>query len=431
MPLPLSFEKSIFTLTNTNILRALLFIVVVFLACKSAQPIVHVDQSKQIYKDVSYLASDELEGRSTGTKGEQLAAAYIAQRFVDMGVTPKGDNGTYYQMFNAKNPDANNPHSSASLDERGQITGRNVIGYIDNNASSTVVIGGHYDHLGMGEFGSLHAGGAAIHNGADDNASGVAAVLALAERLVERKRKNNYLFILFSGEERGLWGSNYYTQYPTADLQQTNYMLNFDMVGRLNDEHTLAVNGTGTSPTWPGILNKINKGFDFNLVPSESGFGPSDHSQFYQENIPVIHFFTGAHEDYHKPSDDTELVNFEGLHNIIDYVYEVILHLDGKGKLEFTKTKDEQQDTPDFKVTLGVMPDYLYGGSGMRIDGVKEGRPAFKADLVAGDIVKKMGDLEIVDMMSYMKALGAFEPGQTIDIVIDRDGKLMDKKVTF
>ncbi len=402
-----------------------------FLSCSKQVIIPEFDQSSSIYNDVEYLASDELEGRNTGTKGEQLAAEYISKRLAEMGVSPKGDDNGYYQFFKAKDPDANNPHSMGSLSDDGRITGRNVIGYIDNQAKNTIVIGGHYDHLGMGEFGSLHAGGAAIHNGADDNASGVAVVLALAERLTKHvDSENNYLFIFFSGEERGLWGSNYFTQNPTIDLTSVNYMINYDMVGRLKEDRSLAVNGTGTSPKWMNALNKANS-YQFKLIPSESGFGPSDHSQFYTEDIPVLHFFTGQHKDYHKPSDDVELVNFKGVEDITDYSHDLIYILNKEGKLKFTKTNDQTQDTPSFKVTLGVMPDYLYDGSGMRIDGVKEGRPAFKADMQNGDVVIKMGELEIVDMMSYMKALGEFEPGQTVNVTVLRDGKELIKKVTF
>ncbi len=411
---------------------SVLFFFVLFISCNRTTVVqLHTNAAVYLYEDVAYLASDELEGRSTGSRGEQLAADYIIKRFKEMGVAPRGDNGGYIQSFKAKDREAGNPHSKAMLSEDGKIVGKNVIGFIDHGAPTTVVLGAHYDHLGMGDFGSLHVGDPAIHNGADDNASGVAAVLALAERLKNTATNNNYLFILFSGEERGLWGSNFFTKNPSINLEKTNYMFNFDMVGRLNDTRTLAINGTGTSPTWDSEITKANKAHDFKIVKSESGLGPSDHSSFYLNDIPAIHFFTGQHEDYHKPSDDTHKVNFKGLEEIVRYSLRLIEQLDDDGKLEFTKTKDETVATPDFKVTLGVMPDYLYDGQGMRIDGVKEGRPAFEADMMAGDVVIQIGDLKVTDMMSYMKALGAFDPGQTVDVVIKRNGKEIMKKVTF
>ena len=162
-----------------------------------------------------------------------------------------------------------------------------------------------------------------------------------------------------------------------------------------------------------------------------SGVGPSDHTSFYLENIPVLQFFTGQHADYHRPSDDAHLINYQGIIEITDYIVEVIEFTKGRGKLRFTKTKDESQEAPDFKVTLGVIPDYLYDGKGMRIDGVKDDRPAFNANIQKGDIVVKMDTIEVVDMMSYMKALSKFEKGQTIDITIIRDGKEDTRKLTF
>ncbi len=381
----------------------------------------------QLTVDVVYLASDYLEGRGTGTIGEKRAADYIVQRFKEIGVAPKGENGTWFQEFPWH--EITNPHSP----EKGKVEGKgkNVIGYIDNGAKTTVVIGGHYDHLGMGGRGSLYDGEPKIHNGADDNASGIAAMLRIAKHLKESKLKsNNYLFIAFSGEEKGLFGSKYFAANPTIPIEEINYMFNMDMVGMLNMTRVLAVQGTGTSPMWKKVLEGKNKQA-LEIKGTESGVGPSDHTSFYLKDIPVLHFFSGAHADYHKPSDDTHLVNFKGLQEIVDYSFGLITLLNNEGKLKFTKTKDESTVTPDFKVTLGIMPDYLFDGKGMRIDGVSEGRPAFKADMEAGDVVIKMGDLKVLDMMSYMKALGAFEPGQTIDVVIERNGKEIMKKVTF
>lgn len=381
--------------------------------------------------DVLVLAADSLQGRKTGTSYELMAADYIAKRMKYLQISPLGNAGTYFQTFSFKA--SNDPHQEPTFtNEKGDgfLTGTNVIGFINNNASTTVVIGAHYDHLGMGGEGSLYREGAAIHNGADDNASGVAVMLDLAYKLQTSDLKgHNYLFIAFSGEEMGLLGSNYFTKNPTLDLSKISYMINMDMVGRLNDDRVLAINGIGTSPRWNQIVNANNK--DFKLATSESGVGPSDHTSFYLNDIPVLHFFTGQHEDYHKPGDDAEKLNYTGMEQISSFIYRIVGDTDQAGKLIFKKTKNESEEVPRFKVGLGVVPDYLFTGKGMRIDGVSEDKPAQKAGLAKGDIVIKMGDTPVTDMMSYMRALATFSEGDTTTIVITRDGKELEKKIEF
>jgi len=382
-----------------------------------------------IEEDVAFLADDNLKGRETGTPEEVVAAEYIQKRFKDLGLTPKGNAGTYYQTFTFK--PKTDPHSQVKfVDGDSTITGTNVVGYLDNGATNVVVIGAHYDHLGMGGSGSLYAEGAAIHNGADDNASGVSVLLQLALALQkEEYHGNNYLFMAFSGEEMGLLGSNYFTKNPTIDLSKVSYMLNMDMVGRLREDKTLSITGTGTSPIWNQVLNSVNT--NFKLVLGESGVGPSDHTSFYLQDIPVLHFFTGQHEDYHKPSDDSEKLNYEGMRQIQNYIEAVILELNDNAKLAFRKTKNESEEVPRFKVALGVMPDYLFDGKGMRIDGVTEDRPAFKAGLQKGDIVIQLGDSAVVDMMSYMRALSTYEEGNTTKVTVDRKGEKIEAEITF
>lgn len=392
---------------------------------------------RNLTKDVTYLADDDLEGRETGTKGEALAAAYIAKRFTAAGLSPKGTDG-WFQEFEGK-PEADahghgHAHATDGTDaDNKPIIGKNVVGYLDNGAPLTVVIGAHYDHLGMGGEGSRHTGDAAIHNGADDNASGVAILIELAARIRNNPnaKQKNYLFIAFSGEEKGLWGSNWYAKNPTIDLATVSYMLNMDMVGRLNEEQTLAVNGTGTSPIWDGLLTALpSQGMK--LVKSPGGVGPSDHTSFYLQDIPVLHFFSGQHDDYHKPSDDVDKVNFEGMAKITDFIESIVVALDDDDKLAFTKTKDEDSHkAPKFSVTLGVMPDYLFSGPGMRIDGIIEDRPAQKAGIEKGDIVLKMGENDVEDMRGYMTALSKFEKGQTVKVLIKRGEEEKTLDVTF
>ena len=315
-----------------------------------------------------------------------------------------------------------------------EATGHNILGYIDNKAKNTVVIGAHYDHLGFGDDeSSLYRGEPAIHNGADDNASGVAALIELAKIIKESNDKsNNYLFIAFSGEEKGLLGSNYFMKNPTVPLSTINYMINMDMVGRLKtNEPVLIINGTGTSPAWKITMDYI-KVDSLKTKTTESGVGPSDQTSFYLKNIPALHFFSGTHNDYHKPSDDESLINYAGETRIIDYIAQLVHRLNDKGKLEFTKTKDDtNESTPRFKVTLGVIPDYAYEGEGMRIDGVSDGKPASKAGLLAGDIVIKLGEVIVTDMTSYMKGLSMFNKGDSTTVKYKRGTEEITTEIIF
>lgn len=403
---------------------SLLVFFITLVACKQ-----EYKPENKMKADVSYLADDNLEGRQTGTESEKKAAEYLAERFKELGLEEKGTNG-YFQDFTFK--PKTDPHSEVQFDVNesdSTVTARNVVGFLDNNASQTVVIGAHFDHLGYGGDGSLYKGEKAIHNGADDNASGVAVMLNLASKLKETNKGNNYLFLAFSGEEMGLLGSNYFVKNPTLEKETMNYMLNMDMVGRLKADSTLAVYGVGTSPFFKQVINSSNT--SFKVIEKESGVGPSDHTSFYLDDIPVLHFFTGQHEDYHKPGDDSEKLNYGGMEAISTYIFDIITDLDDNGELAFRKTKNESEEVPRFKVGLGVVPDYLFDGKGMRIDGVSEDKPAQKAGLLKGDVVVKLGDSTIVDMMSYMRALSVFEEGNTTKITIERDGKLVEVEINF
>jgi Zn-dependent M28 family amino/carboxypeptidase len=397
---------------------SVILILVLAISCKTET----VQKKVSMKEDVYYLADDKLEGRETGTFKEKEAATYIANRFKDIGLEPAGTKG-YFQEFSFK--PKTNPHDTPKIVTKNNdstITGVNVVGFLDNKAAHTIIIGAHYDHLGHGIEGTLYRGDdKPIHNGADDNASGVAVMMNLAQKLKAKNTHNNYLFIAFSGEEMGLLGSNYFAKNPTKELAKVNYMLNMDMVGRLKKDSTLAVYGVGTSPIFKQVVQANNQ--DFKIIEKESGVGPSDHTSFYLVDVPVLHFFTGQHADYHKPTDDADKLNYEGMEKISGYIFNIISDLDNNGKLPFRKTKNESEDTPAFKVTLGVVPDYMYDKAGMRIDGVSDDRPAQKAGMKKGDIVIKVGDYEIVDMMSYMKALSKFEKGQKTTVVILRAGK--------
>ncbi|MGN6493937.1 MAG: M28 family peptidase [Agriterribacter sp.] len=314
-------------------------------------------------------------------------------------------------------------------------TGNNVVGYIDNNASGTVIIGAHYDHLGYGEDGNSlqrNAGGQ-IHNGADDNASGTAALIELGRLLKKSKaRNNNYLFIAFSGEELGLFGSKYYTEHPTIDLTSVNYMINMDMVGRLNDStKTITVGGFGTSPLWSEVVYGQKK-VPFNIRVDSSGTGPSDHTSFYRKKIPVLFFFTGLHHDYHKPSDDADKINYTGELQIIKYIVALVEDVNKKGKLAFTPTREVQMGTTArFSVTLGIMPDYTFSGQGVRVDGVSDDRPAQKAGLKTGDVITKLGEYGTADLEAYMQALSKFKKGQQTQVIVKRGNEELKFDIVF
>lgn len=384
----------------------------------------------QLKADIHFLASDAMKGRLTGSIYQDIAAEYIASRFLEMGLQPKGGKNTFLQTFYFA--PAADPHSpTATMVTPGdslRIT--NVCGYIDNKSKETIIIGAHYDHLGEGHGGFSLSTEPGIHNGADDNASGVSLMLQLAGSLSKVKSKYNYLFIAFSGEEFGLWGSNYYVKNPTIDLKSAVTMINLDMVGRLKDDNTLLVGGVGTSPIWKEKLVQSNVS-KLKLIYEESGSGPSDHTSFYFKDMPVLFFFTGQHSDYHKISDDVEKINFVGMNKILENIFTLIRSLEKVPSIPFTKTKDEKQEKVAMKVTLGIMPDYMYNEGGLRVDGVKEDRPGFKAGLKTGDIILELGSYKIAEIQSYMSALNGISPGEKVKVVFKRNGELMNSEVQF
>jgi len=398
----------------------------------------------QLMQDIEVLTADSLEGRLVGTEGEIKAARYIEKRMQSIDLGPKGSVGymQYFQFTPKASPHKMTKEGETTLGT-GYVkeqTGRNVIGFWDRGFDQTIVIGAHYDHLGWGDENSLWSGEKGIHRGADDNASGVASLLWLAQFLknqpAEQLGKTNFLFIAFSGEEKGLYGSNYFCKNPTLPKEQLMAMFNMDMVGRLKPERTLAINGVGTSPFWTKAIKSENKKLkknQFELVLSTSGIGPSDQTSFYNIGVPAIHFFTGQHGEYHKPTDVAELINSHGLKDISQFIGKLIIKTSQQEKLTFTTTKDETKDNAasNFKVTLGVMPDYLYSGEGLKLDGTKEGRPGAKAGLKSGDIIVQMGKFEIKDIYAYMNALGNFNPGDKTEVVFIRDGKKQKASVTF
>lgn len=314
-----------------------------------------------------------------------------------------------------------------------ELVGHNVIGMIDNKASTSVIIGAHFDHLGYGGFGSRYTGFPAIHNGADDNASGTALVMELAKVLKSEKFKNhNYVFAAFSGEEKGLLGSKDFVHAGWPQKLNAIAMINFDMVGRA-DQQDPKVNilGTGTSILWESLLQQSEiTGLQINL--SKGGLGGSDQFSFYNDSLPVLFFITGLHGDYHVPTDDADKINYDGINRILSYAEELITKIDSVDKIPFSSVSQEGSARSYTKgVTIGVVPDHAFNGKGMRIDGVSNGRPAEKAGLKKGDIIVKMGKYEVNDMAGYMTALSKFKKGDVTKITYLRGDKTETTEVQF
>jgi hypothetical protein len=314
-----------------------------------------------------------------------------------------------------------------------RVVANNVAAYLDNGANRTLVLGAHYDHLGYGEYGSSrHRGEPQIHNGADDNASGTAGLLELAKYWAQhRDRRFNFLFLAFSGEELGLLGSAYFVRNPWLPLDSVVAMFNMDMIGRLLDStKQLGVHGTGTALEWSALVDSLAG--PLRIKSSPAGTGSSDHQSFYLQNVPVLHFFTGTHEDYHKPSDDAHLLNYQGMQLVLEYMIRIVDALPYHGRLTFVKTQNaDAQATPRFKLTLGIMPDYFYEGEGVQVDGVTDGKPASLAGVQRGDILLGLGDFSIRDMQSYMQALAGMQQGKTVELRVRRKGELIELKVRF
>jgi aminopeptidase YwaD len=320
-------------------------------------------------------------------------------------------------------------HTSLFLKSR---KARNVIGFINNNVENTIILGAHYDHLGFGEDKNALDTLRAVHNGADDNASGTAALIELARLLKQSPPKNNnYLFINFSGEELGLMGSKYWLEHPTLAVHP-NYMINMDMVGRYDTIHKLTVGGYGTSPLWGELFKTIINPNHLLFKFDSTGSGPSDHEAFYRKNIPVLFFFTGTHSDYHKASDDWQKINYEGERMIVQFVYKLIAESNNKGKLVFTKTTEPQLGlSARFTVSLGVMPDYAFNGTGVKIDGISRGKIAEKIGLQPGDVLLQLGMFKFVDVMSYMQTLGRFKKGDKTKLKIKRGKEEKEFDIEF
>lgn len=381
---------------------------------------------------VRYLADDALKGRLAGSEGERCAGDFIAGELARTGLKPGGDNGTYFQSLDLAS--VLNPHAPGG-------TGRNVIGTLEGADPDLkrewVVVGAHYDHLGEGGGpNSLAPGERAIHNGADDNASGVAAMLWAAERLAAGPRPaRSVAFVAFTGEESGLLGSAHYVKHPASGEEPIVAMINLDMVGRLNGG-TLLVFGVGTAAEWNALLEPAAARAGVTIATKTDGYGPSDHTSFYLKDVPVLHFFTNTHGDYHKPSDDWDKIDAKGLTAVAAIVADVAAAAaNSRPRLTLKRGAGEppkpMSGTGGYGAWLGSVPDFTPVERGVKLSGVTKGSPADVAGIRAGDIVVGLGAHEVADLQGMTNALRAHKPGDVVDVLVLRDGTRLSLPVTL
>ncbi|MBA3340712.1 MAG: M28 family peptidase [Gemmatimonadaceae bacterium] len=382
---------------------------------------------------IEYLASDRLEGRGTGTAGNDSAAAYIARRFRELQLIAPFPG--YFQRFEARG--AQDAHLGRTTPRATQ----NVVGLLRGRdpilRDQYIVVGAHFDHLGRAPESSLDPGARdAIRNGADDNASGTAAVLELARLLASHPLRRSVLFVTFSGEELGLLGSQFFVDNPPVALDRVVAMLNFDMVGRLKDDK-LFVYGTATATELVAILDSANAAGQpqFKVTGGGDGFGSSDHSSFYAKGLPVLHFFTDLHEDYHRATDDPDKVNAAGAARVVGLALRTIREIGNRdSRLTFVRASAPRQVSGTRQGSdtyLGSIPDMSASSEGLRLTGVRPDSPADKGGLKAGDVIVEFGGKAVKDLFSYSDALYSHKPGDTVKIAVLREGQRMDLTVTL
>lgn len=407
----------------------ILCVVFLFSSCalfhtKKKEKLSYTSDETELESIVSILASDSLEGRLIASPGARKAAHLIQQKMQVYGLKPKGDRGSFLQAFPYTRIKHIQGRRGKMSTDTLQTHGNNVIGFHSNDSKYTVVIGAHFDYIGHGEigFGMIGSGSGEIYNGADNNASGVGAILILARHAEALPKAFNYLFVAFSGEEYGFRGASYFVRNSPVPLEQVAFMINLDQVGRMRGSK-LIVYGTGTSPMWKDVITEENSQ-NLLIEQKATGIGRSDHTVFFLVNIPALHLTTGKHFDSRKPSDDVELINWEGIEAVMEYTKYILKAAAPYGKPPFTATNEYKRKYQDkFKVTLGLMPDYFYTGEGLRVEVVIPDRSADRAGLKDGDIILQIGDIKIDNIYRYVDAIGKYKSGDQAQILYSRSGK--------
>ena len=406
-----------------------LYLSILFLAsCASNMPDVSAPEIKPTESDITiedfkthieFLSSDQLGGRGAGTEGDKLAVSYIKKRFYDASPNKGTVEVQEHYVFKDRRQ------------KKDKVLTYNVIGYLVGNDEKLkdefVVVGGHYDT-------TANAPGK-INNGADDNASGTSMVIELFEKFAStNNHKRTLVFMAFGGEELGLLGSKHFVNNPTIDLDKVHLMVNLDMVGRM-EENNVQLGGAASAENFSSRLNPFLMEDNVNVIELGEGiFSRSDHYNFYKKDIPVLFFFTGVHDDYHKPSDDFDKINYDGMKSISNMVEGIVDEFaNTENKLVFKSVDQEQtmQTPARMKVTLGVMPDYAYDGKGVKIDSVIDNRPGKMAGMLNGDIVIKIQDMNITDIYKYMEAFSNIEPSASANITVIRGSEEVVLNVQF
>jgi aminopeptidase N len=374
----------------------------------------------RMQQDIAFLADASLAGRGLGTPQLARAAEHIAQQFEAAGLQPGGDNGSYYQAWQQQVDTLN---ASVAL--------KNVVAVLPGSdphlEGQSLVIGAHYDHMGLGEVNGRHEDRGIIHPGADDNASGIAVMLELARSLKGKPLPRTLVFAAFTGEETGLLGSRHYVQqsapYPANGIIA---MLNLDTVGRLG-ERPLTVFGTGTADEWVHIFRGAGYVTGVPLTAVADDFGSGDQTTFIEAGIPAVQFFSGSHEDFHRPGDTPEKLDYDGLARVAEVLNETVRYLGERPQPLNSRLGGPRSHAPPARsssrrVSFGSVPDFTYGGNGVRLDDVRANTPAERAGLRKGDIIIAVNETAVSDMRSYSEALKALDPGDEIRVRFLRDG---------
>jgi len=396
-------------------------------------------RARTILSDVQTLAADSFQGRKTCQPGNEAAARYLAAQLRAARAQPAGDSGQFFQHWTVGNTTATRAAGIAGC------TTDNVVATIPGRgalAGQYVIVGAHFDHLGTGRFGSLAPDSGQVHNGADDNASGSAAVLELA-RLTTRDRtqrdarpRRTVVLALWSGEEEGSLGSAWYAQHLPMAKDSVIAYLNFDMVGRLRDGKLMAL-GVRSAAEWQLLLDSVNATARLDLRASGDGWGSSDHASFYAQRLPVLHFFTDLHEDYHRPSDDAERINADGIAQVADFAAALIRRLDGVPRLTFVETPapappaTAASGAPRARPSLGTIPDMSDEPGGVRLSGVRTGSAADSAGMRAGDILVGIGEATITNLQDFQDALMTHSAGDRVELRYKRGDQLIRVMVTL
>lgn len=384
--------------------------------------------SARLRADIEHLASDALEGRGTGTAGNDSAAAFAARRYRALGL--RAMSAGYLQPFTAR--PAMGAHSGTAVQHPTQ----NVVAFLEGSdpalRNQVIVIGAHIDHLGRSAVSALDPEARdAVRNGADDNASGTAGVFEMARLLRQNPTRRSVLFVNFSGEEMGLLGSQYFVEHSPVPIDSIVAMLNFDMIGRLRGD-SLIVYGVATARELPALLDSANASVGLSVRGIGDGFGASDHSSFFARGLPVLHFFTNIHEDYHRATDDAAKINFAGTARVVTLAERLVRQLDARpGRLTFVRAAPAAvaQRGGGSQVYLGSIPDMAAGETpGLKLTGVRAGSPADSAGLKTGDVVVELAGKAVTDLQTYSDALYANKPGDEITIVVVRNGERITVK---